>query len=383
MQLPSYFQSKTKDVLKTLIHEKSTPFLVLDLSVVEHQYQELKNGFKPADVYYAVKANPADEIIERLVQLGSSFDLASANELKKVLKFNVEPSRLSFGNTIKKRADIQYFYEQGVRLFVTDSEADLRNIAQYAPHSKVFFRLAVDGSETADWPLTKKFGCSAASVIELAILAKELGLMPYGVSFHVGSQQRNIATWEHALIETKTIFDTLKNEHQITFKMLNLGGGLPAKYVQETEKFATYAMQINKALMLFSDYTLDQIIIEPGRSLVANSGVLVSETILVSSREDQRWVYTDVGVFNGLIETIGECTQYPILSEKVGKKAPAILAGPTCDSMDIMYQHQPYHLPEDLDTGDHLYWLSTGAYTTSYSSIEFNGFLPLSYHVVD
>ncbi|MCY1161176.1 Lysine/ornithine decarboxylase [compost metagenome] len=386
MKFPPYFQSHIKDYVKDLVNEQATPFLVLDLSVIEKHYLELKNGFPSSDIFYAVKANPANEVIERLARLGANFDLASVNELNKVLKFNVSTSKLAFGNTIKKRADIQYFYEQGVRLYVTDSESDLINIAKYAPNSKVYFRLSIDGSKTADWPLSGKFGCNAQSVISLAVQAKKLGLIPYGISFHVGSQQRNIDLWDKALQETKTIFDELANEYQISLKMLNLGGGLPAQYVQETEEFESYSKQINAALNTFKDYALEQIILEPGRSLVGNAGILVSEIVLISQRPHsgkKRWIYTDIGVFNGLIETLGEAIQYQIVCEKTGHTDDIILAGPTCDSMDIMYQNKKYELPLSLEIGDHLYWLSTGAYTTSYSSIEFNGFPPLKYYILN
>ncbi|EPF75604.1 ornithine decarboxylase [Acinetobacter rudis CIP 110305] len=386
MNFPHYFQSNITDRINDLVKSKATPFLVLDLTVVEKKYLELKQGFPNADIYYALKANPANEVIERLSRLGSSFDLASVNELKKVQAFQVDPSRLAFGNTIKKRADIQYFYEQGIRLYVTDSDADLNNIAQYAPGSKVFFRLSIDGSETADWPLSGKFGCNAQSVIRLAIHAQQLGLLPYGISFHVGSQQRNIDLWGSALKETKAIFDHLIHEHGIHLKMLNLGGGLPAQYVQQTEDFSSYSTQMNQALEMFKPYQLEQIILEPGRSLVGNAGILVSEVVLISQRPQsgaKRWIYTDVGVFNGLIETLGEAIQYPIICQKAGQSADIILAGPTCDSMDIMYQNKKYQLPLSLEIGDHLYWLSTGAYTTSYSSIEFNGFPPLQYYALN
>ena len=386
MNFPPYFQNNIKEQLNSLIREQATPFLVLDMKVVERHYLELKHGFPQADIYYAVKANPANEVIEQLVQLGSNFDLASINELKKVQQFNVDSSRLAFGNTIKKRADIQYFYEQGVRLYVTDSTADLNNIAQFAPGSKVYFRLSIDGSETADWPLSGKFGCNAQSVLDLAIQAKALGLIPFGISFHVGSQQRDIGLWAKALQETKAIFINLAEHHQIHLKMLNLGGGLPAQYIQQTAEFAQYSSQINQALEMFEAFELEQIILEPGRSLVGNAGILVSEIVLISERPHsgkKRWLYTDVGVFNGLIETLGEAIQYPIMCEKAGHADEVILAGPTCDSMDIMYQDKTYALPLSLEIGDHLYWLSTGAYTTSYSSVEFNGFSPLKYYILN
>ncbi|MFI7863093.1 type III PLP-dependent enzyme, partial [Acinetobacter baumannii] len=156
--------------------------------------------------------------------------------------------------------------------------------------------------------------------------------------------------------------------------------------VQQTEAFASYSKQINAALEMFKPYQLEQIILEPGRSLVGNAGILVSEIVLISQRPQsgtKRWVYTDVGVFNGLIETLGEAIQYPIVCKKTGQSDDIILAGPTCDSMDIMYQNKKYELPLSLEIGDHLYWLSTGAYTTSYSSIEFNGFPPLQYYALN
>lgn len=385
MKLPSYFSPHIYDFIENLSEERETPFLVLDLNVIESRYHELRQGFNNTHIYYAVKANPADEIIERLVHLGSNFDLASVNELNKVLKFKVEPSRLAYGNTIKKKQDIQYFYDHGVRLFVTDAEADLRNIATYAPHSKVFFRLSIDCAETADWPLSKKFGCDSDALIGLAILAKELGLTPYGISFHVGSQQRDIQSWQHAITETKAIFDQLRDKHDIHLSMLNLGGGLPAHYRQKTETFNKYTSEINEYLKVFDEYELEQIMIEPGRSLVGDAGILISEIILISHRPKlgcKRWIYTDVGVFNGLIETIGESVEYPVLSNRTGEVGSVIIAGPTCDSMDIMYQDKDYALPTSLEIGDHLYWVSTGAYTTSYSSIEFNGFSPLNYYVL-
>ncbi|MDF2180918.1 type III PLP-dependent enzyme [Neptuniibacter sp. CAU 1671] len=385
MKLPDYFSPDAVQRIAELAETHETPFLALDLSVVEGKYQELNAGFPHAEIFYAVKANPANEVIERLAALGSNFDIASPQELDKVLKFGVSPDRISYGNTIKKRSAIQYFYERGVRLFATDSEADLQNIAKYAPGSDVYVRVLTDGSEGADWPLSRKFGCNPEMAVELHVMARDLGLNPYGVSFHVGSQQRDIDVWDGAIAKVKVIFDRLNSEHDIRLKMVNMGGGFPANYLQKTNEFSVYAQEISRFLQ--EDFTeeVPRIILEPGRSLVGDAGVIVSEVVLISRKSStalERWVYTDIGMFNGLIETVGESIKYPIGTSRSGEEEEVILAGPTCDSMDIMYENHMYPLPLSLEIGDHIYWYSTGAYTTSYSSIEFNGFPPLKYYVL-
>ena len=385
MNIPHHLSAAAVERLQALIAQKPTPFLALDLSVVEKRYHELKSGFPLAGIYYAVKANPADEIIQLLADAGSSFDIASTQELDKVLRCGVTPERMSYGNTIKKAADIKYFFDQGVRLFATDSEADLRNIAAQAPGAKVYIRVLTDGSEGADWSLSRKFGCNPEMAIELATMAQELGLEPYGVSFHVGSQQRDIDVWDGAIAKVKVIFERLAQEFGIHLKMINMGGGFPADYIQKTNDFTTYAEEITRFLSEDFGDDIPEIILEPGRSLVGDAGVIVSEVVLISRKSTtalERWVYTDVGMFNGLIETLGEAIKYPIATSCEGETEEVILAGPTCDSLDIMYEQHKYELPLSLEIGDHIFWFSTGAYTTSYSSIEFNGFPPLSYYIL-
>lgn len=385
MILPQHFSQAACERLTELTEKHPTPFLALDLTVVGERYHELEEGFPDADIFYAVKANPADEVIQVLANAGSSFDIASPQELDKVLRCGVTPDRMSYGNTIKKASAVKYFYEKGVRLFATDSDADLRNIAVNAPGSKVYVRVLTDGSEGADWPLSRKFGCNPEMAIELAVLAQELGLEPYGVSFHVGSQQRDIDVWDGAIAKVKTIYERLFSEYGIELKMMNMGGGFPANYLQKTNDFATYAEEIKRFLKEDFGERAPRIILEPGRSLVGDAGIIVSEVVLISRKSTtalERWVYTDVGMFNGLIETLGEAIKYPLATSKDGPVEEVILAGPTCDSLDIMYEQHKYELPLSLEIGDYVYWHSTGAYTTSYSSIEFNGFPPLDYYIL-
>ena len=221
--------------------------------------------------------------------------------------------------------------------------------------------------------------------MDLLVLARELGLDPYGISFHVGSQQRDIGAWDAAIAKVKVIFERLKEEDNITLKMINMGGGFPANYLTKTNTLQTYAEEITRFLQEDFGDELPEIILEPGRSLIANAGILVSEVVLVSRKSHtalERWVYTDVGKFSGLIETMDESIKFPIWTEKQGELEEAVIAGPTCDSADIMYENYKYGLPLNLAIGDRMYWLSTGAYTTSYSAIEFNGFPPLEAYYV-
>lgn len=379
-KLDDYFDRDTFARLKAFADTKETPFLVVDTTTVSRQYDEMVKCFPYAKVYYAVKANPAPAIIELVRDKGANFDIASIYELDKVMGLGVSADRVSYGNTIKKSKDIRYFYEKGVRLFATDSEADLRNIAKAAPGSKVYVRILTEGTQTADWPLSRKFGCQTDMAMDLLIMARDLGLEPYGVSFHVGSQQRDIGTWDAAIAKVKVIFERLKEEDGIELKMINMGGGFPANYMSRTNDMETYAEEITRFLVEDFGEELPEIILEPGRSLVANAGVLVSEVVLISRKARtalNRWIYVDVGKFSGLIETLDESIKFPIYVEKNGELEEAVIAGPTCDSADIMYEDYKYPLPLNLAIGDRLYWLSTGAYTTTYSAVEFNGFPPL------
>lgn len=390
IKIDQYFDASSWQKFTKAAEGRPTPFLVVDLSRIKTKYHEMVELFPTAKIHYAMKASPAVEVINLLADLGSNFDCASIYELDRVLGCGVDGSRISYGNTIKKADHVKYAFDKGVRLFATDSEADLKNIAKFAPGSKVFVRILVQGSETAEWPLSRKFGCHPNMAIDLLIQAKELGLDPYGISFHVGSQQKDVAAWDDALAKVKYMFDWMLNEEGIKLRMINLGGGFPTNYISEVNPIQVYAEEIKSYLTDdYNDEDMPDIILEPGRSLVGGSGVLVSEVVLISRKSDTdltRWVYTDVGLFQGLIETLGEAIKYPVYTPKMETstdEGTVVLAGPTCDLTDIMYEEAGYQLPEELEIGDRIYWLTTGAYTNSYSSVEFNGFPPLDVIYID
>nr|MDK2850553.1 ornithine decarboxylase [Candidatus Cloacimonadota bacterium] len=370
--------------IKEFTKDMPTPLLVMDKDLIRHKFDELSSSFPIADIYYAVKANPMPEILSLLISKGSHFDVASRYELDLLLSLGADPKKLSLGNTIKKKSDIAYFYEKGVRLFVTDSSTDLINIAEAAPEAKVFFRLLTEGMG-ADWPLSRKFGAHADIIYYLILEARDLGLKPYGLSFHVGSQQRDIGQWDDAIARCKYLFDAVA-EDGVELEMINLGGGFPASYVDPTFTIREYAQEIMRFIEEDFGEKIPRIILEPGRFLVADAGIIITEVVNISRKSKNniyQWVFLDIGKFGGLIETIDESIKFPIYFEREGLADEIILAGPTCDSMDILYENYKYHMPESTQIGDRVYIFSTGAYTRSYSSICFNGFPPLNAVIFD
>ncbi len=364
--------------------QPATPCLVVDLDVVAESYRSLREALPLARVFYAVKANPAAPILDRLCVLGSNFDTASRGEIEMCLAAGASAERISFGNTIKKERDIAFAYQAGVRLFAFDSEAELIKIAKVAPDAQVFCRILVE-CDGAEWPLSRKFGCSPEMAMDLLLQAKQFGLDPYGVSFHVGSQQTDLSQWDSAVGRAARMFSILA-ERDVNLRMVNIGGGFPAHYRQGVEPIERYAAAVMGAITRHFGNALPDIIIEPGRSMVGDAGIIQSEVVLISTKGDEdqkRWVYLDVGKFSGLAETMDEAIKYVVRTPHDGRpSASVVLAGPTCDSADILYEKTDYRLPLDLEIGDKVQILSTGAYTSTYSSVCFNGFDPLATYCI-
>ena len=356
-----------------------TPFLVVDLDVVADRFAQMQRHLPAVDIYYAVKANPAPEIITLLVELGASFDVASPSEIDLVLRHGADPKTLSYGNTIKKQRDVAHAFARGVELFAFDSQAELQKLARAAPGSKVFCRLLVENTG-ACWPLARKFGCDGAMATALLAQAEALGLTPVGVAFHVGSQQCDPEQWDGAVAQAAVVFRALQGRG-VELSMLNIGGGFPARYNQEVAGIEEYVGAIERAMIRHFGNRLPRTLAEPGRYLVGDAGLLQAEVVLIARKSEAdpvRWIYLDIGRFGGLAETEGEAIDYPLRTQHDGKRAgPAVLAGPTCDSVDILYQRAGYEMPLDLAIGDRVQFLSTGAYTTTYASVGFNGFGPL------
>lgn len=373
--------------LETFIRQTafSRPTLVLDVDQVEENYKKLKKGLGTAHIHYAVKANPQKEILERLVYLGSRFDAASMGEIILCIDAGAKPEHISFGNTVKRVEDIKYAYMCGIRLFSVDSVEEVYKVAQHAPGSDVFVRILVHDTE-AEWPLSKKFGCDKGMAVNVFEAAKTHGLNPIGISFHIGSQTRHPEMWDNTLISMADIWHMISGlGHNLT--MLNIGGGFPAYYgkdITAADKYAEYL--VNAVKTHFGD--VEYIMAEPGRGMVGNAGYMAATVLLVSQKSNtdtQRWVYLDVGKFGGLAETDEEAIKYQfIVPDKDGdlESEKFVMAGPTCDSADVLYTEHKVTLPKSIEPGDKIIVKNCGAYTTTYSTIAFNGFPPLEVIVI-
>jgi ornithine decarboxylase len=365
-------------------HQPATPCLVLDIDRVESNFHALHAALPLASIYYAVKANPAAPVLQRLVQLGSSFDAASIEEIEYCLEAGAAPASVSFGNTIKKTSAIRRAHEAGVTMFAFDSAEELEKLAEHAPGSRVYCRILVE-NKGADWPLSRKFGATVEMARDLMLRAGEMGLDPYGLSFHVGSQQTSTASYEVAIGKVAMLFTELRDAG-VNIRMVNLGGGFPTRYRDEVPEIDRFGDAIMSAMTEHFGNALPEMLIEPGRFIVGDAGLVSAEVVLVSRRDHNdpvRWVYLDIGRFGGLAETEGESIKYRIATPHDGTPTgPVAIAGPTCDGADIMYERSNYRLPLALAHGDRVELLSAGAYVTTYASQRFNGFAPLAEHYI-
>lgn len=386
---PVLSPTTVNDKLRQFVQQNqpATPCLVLDVDRVEHNYNALKAALPEAAIFYAIKSNPAAPILQRLAKLGSSFDCASVNEIDMALAAGAAPGRISFGNTIKKQRDIAAAFARGIGIYAFDSSEELKKLAESAPGSRVFCRILTSG-EGADWPLSRKFGCEADMAYDLLLEAQALGLKPWGISFHVGSQQKNPKMWDEAVKTTAKLFRKLEKKG-VELSMINMGGGFPTTYQKAVPTANEYGRAIHSSLTRhFGNAIPKTVIIEPGRGMVGDAGVVLSEVVLVSTKsktDPVRWVYLDIGKFGGMIETMDEAIKYPLETSRdaeQGSRSRVIIAGPTCDSADVMYEKTEYNFPDNLQAGDHIIFHSAGAYTTTYAAQSFNGFKPLDEHYI-
>ncbi|MTD58958.1 type III PLP-dependent enzyme [Amycolatopsis pithecellobii] len=352
-----------------------TPFLVVDPVVVTERVREFAAEFPHSLLFYAVKANPEPAVLRAVLAAGGGFDVASPAEIRACLAEGARPQGLSYGNPIKKPADIAFAFAHGVREFTTDDESDLRHIAQHAPGASVTVRMLVDGPASAT-PFGRKFGCPPAEAGRLLRLAAELGLDPVGAGFHVGSQQSDVSAWDAGIAVAAKV------AAEFPLRRLNIGGGFGITYRAPAPSLARYASAVRASLAEHFPSGAPEIALEPGRAVVAEAGLIRAEVVLVAWRAGHRWVYLDAGRYNGLAETENEAIPYRF-DAGPGERGPVVIAGPTCDGDDVLYQHTHYELPLALKTGDEVDILDAGAYTASYSSVAFNGIEPLRTYCLD
>jgi ornithine decarboxylase len=355
------------DLVRQAARQKyERPFLILDNALVREKLRRFRAAMPRVRPHYAVKANPDRRVVEALIAEGCGFEIASTSELDLLMSLGVAPSGVLYSNPVKPQASIAYAAAKGVEWYVVDSPDELRRVHACKADAKTYLRLATPNIGS-DWPLSGKFGAEAPEAREIVQLAAELGADLAGVTFHAGSQCRNPENWRAGIDKARALFDAMA-QAGLRPRMLDIGGGFPVRHVKPIPSIEVIGEVVNDALRAFPEDV--QVAAEPGRYLVSDAGYFVCRVMGTAMRGDKRWMHWDAGLFGGVIET-AEGLKYKIRTDRAGPDAPWHVAGPTCDSVDVVLRDEP--LPSDLQEGDFIYIRNAGAYTTAYAS-EFNGF---------
>ena len=355
------------EIVRQAARQKYTrPFLILDNAIVRQKARRFRAAMPRVRPHYAVKANPDRRVLKVLAQEGCGFEIASTSELDLLLSLGVPAAEVFYSNPMKSRDAIAYAAARGVEWFVIDSVDELRRVHEVRAEAKMYLRVSTPNIGS-DWPLSGKFGAGAAETREIIATAARRGADLAGVTFHAGSQCRNPENWRVGIEKARAVFDAMAKAG-LKPRLLDIGGGFPVRHVKPIPSIEVIGDVVNEALKAFPDEV--RVIAEPGRYMTSDAGYFVCRVIGTTTRGGKRWMHWDAGLFGGVIETT-EGLKYRIRSDRSGPDVPWHVAGPTCDSVDVILRDEP--LPSDLQEGDFIYIRNAGAYTTAYAS-EFNGF---------
>jgi ornithine decarboxylase len=358
-----------------------TPYLEIRLDRIRDAYVRLSKHLTGIEIYYAMKCNPNPEIMKTVLDCGGQFEISSADEMRKAIIAGADPKNILFSNPVKTLSDIKAAYKAGVQYFSFDSVSEVDKLAEGAPGSKVYVRISIPVRKSVV-ASEGKFGVSIDHAKDLMLYAKKMGLQTYGISFHVGSQMLDYESWSYAIQHSAKLINILKKSH-IQIEMLDMGGGFPVCYKGVMrDNLDRISSKILKALDKYISKDV-RIVAEPGRYLVADSGVMASTVIGTAERFGRKWLHLDVGANNGLMEAVqtGNTLEYPVFDSKNSEEKDIfVLTGPTCDSQDTVMFDVP--VSADIQIGDKVYFECAGAYTTAMSE-NFNGFPSPKTYIVD
>lgn len=358
--------AKVRRLIPRLVEEHKTPFLLMDSYTIKRKYYELVKFFPNFKVYYAVKANDASEVLEVLAGIGSNFEVSSVSEVVKLIELGVGGNRMITSNPVKSPEFIEVCRQVGINYLCVDSKEEIDKIKYLFPTANVYLRLEIDNPESS-WPLSGKFGILEDEIEDIISYAVKRKVNLVGLTFHAGSQNNSVNSIKNAILASKRVFD-IATKYGIEMKLLNIGGGFPIDYTSSSVSISEFSKGIYEALSVFGNYDKLILQMEPGRRIVGEAGILVSKVVGKACRAKENWLYLDVGVFNGLMETLGGI-KYLFRTNSRRREKIWNIGGPSCDSMDVIAKNVVLSEP---DVGDMVYILSTGAYTTVYSA-PFNG----------
>jgi len=356
----------TQPTVNLLAEKYSTPVLVLSLEQVKANYRFLAQSLPGVKLHYAVKANPDARLVQALAEVGSYFDAASDGEMAELARIHVEPDRVIYANPTKTASGLAVARRTGVSRFTFDSEAEIARIARAVPGGTVLLRVRMDNPD-ALVDLNQKFGAHPDEALRLLGIAKEQGLDVGGLCFHVGSQSTNAKAYTDALKVCRRLFDAAKAEG-FHFRILDIGGGFPIPTPNETVDIAGITAKISQALAEYFPDT--EIWAEPGRFICGTAVSLITRVIGAQVRNNQQWYFLDEGLYGTFSGVIFDHWDFELEAFRDGKRIPATFAGPSCDSLDVMFRDKPT-VPLAVD--DLLFVPNCGAYTSASATV-FNGF---------
>jgi len=364
--------SGVENLIRAMLKKHRTPFMLIRRSVLERQLQRFRKCLPEVTPYYAIKANPHPKIIKTFIKLGAGFDVASAWEMRQVLSLGGSRGKIIFANTVKSSEDIISARRRKVRMMTFDSEPELYKIAEHYPGAHVLLRIKVV-NEGSVVNLSLKFGADPEIAHLMLRKARALGLVPTGISFHVGSQSTNVENYLQALEISANIFNEAK-EHDVPLKIIDIGGGFPIQHFDNEigVNFERMAVQIRKQIRLLFDKKL-QFMAEPGRFLVGPAGILVTQVIGRTFRNNKNYYYLNDGIYGDFSGMVFDHCKYEFKTLRRGQTFLSALAGPTCDSFDTL--SLDVEIPE-LYVGDVVYVKNIGAYSSASAVANFNGFPP-------
>lgn len=355
-------------LIESSVEQFGAPLLLLDCDIVRQQYRALSAALPNVTLHFALKPLPHPVVVRTLLQEGASFDLATTGEVELVAQEGVPAERTIHTHPIKRDADIRDALAYGCNVFVVDNLNELAKFKAYRDEVELLVRLSFRNSEAfAD--LSKKFGCSPEQAVNIIEMAKEWNIRIKGLSFHVGSQTTNPQKYVEAIRTCKGVMEEVVARGLPALSTLDIGGGFPVNYTKQVMPIDQFCLPINEALAELPETV--QVIAEPGRFIVAQCMMSVASVMGQAERDGQMWYYLDDGVYGSFSGLIFDDAQYPLVTLKQeGERVPSVLAGPTCDSIDVIAED--ILLPK-LDNGDLIVGRMMGAYTSA-TATDFNFF---------
>jgi ornithine decarboxylase len=354
--------------VRRLVREFGSPLMILDCERVRVQMRKLKKALPRVDLHYALKPMPHPAVIETVLAESGYLDLATTGEVQLAQRLGVDPSRCIHTHPIKRPEDIANALRFGVRLFVADNPDEVRKFARLTDRAELLLRVSFR-NPGAMVDLSRKFGCDPEDLLELARLAADLGVRVRGLSFHVGSQTRDAAKHVEAVAACVKLMAAARRERLGSFDTLDIGGGFPIDYVQPVQDIGRFCAPLRAALAQLPRRV--RVIAEPGRYIAGPAAIGIATVMGRARREGHWWYYLDDGLYGAYSGQLFDHGRYPVEPLRSGaERLPSVLAGPTCDSIDVIAEN--LMLPQ-LKVGDLVVGRAMGAYTWACAT-EFNFF---------